>query len=129
MFAPATASGRSRLNSGLTAAARQHSFEMVADGYFEHESANGAQFWDRVEQFYPAGPRATGWWARTCSVARRRSRAERAVEIWMGSAGHRKNILSPRWREIGISAVYSSSSGGTYGGGPVTVITTDFGVR
>jgi uncharacterized protein YkwD len=56
-------------------------------------------------------------------------RAKKAVELWMASSGHRQNILSKTWREIGIAAVFSSTSRGTYGGGPVTVITTDFGVR
>jgi uncharacterized protein YkwD len=47
----------------------------------------------------------------------------------MDSAGHRRNILSTTWREIGIAAVHSTTSRGTFGGGAVTVITTNFGVR
>src|SRR5262245_45888063 len=49
------AHGLSRLkrSTELTAAARQHTFEMLDDGYFEHESANGAPFWKRIERYYP----------------------------------------------------------------------------
>jgi uncharacterized protein YkwD len=47
----------------------------------------------------------------------------------MASPEHRQNILTARWREIGISAIHSDSAPGTFGGRPVTVITTDFGVR
>jgi uncharacterized protein YkwD len=49
--------------------------------------------------------------------------------MWMASPEHRRNILDPTWREIGIAAVHAASAPGTYGGQPVTVITTDFGVR
>jgi uncharacterized protein YkwD len=117
-----------KLNRALTAAARAHTFEMVSEGYFEHESSNGAPFWKRVEGFYKPGQ---GRWQVGenliwCSPS---IRARTAVELWMGSAEHRQNILSRAWREIGIAAVYASSSTGAYGGGPVTVITTDFGVR
>jgi uncharacterized protein YkwD len=54
---------------------------------------------------------------------------KKAVELWLGSHDHRQNILSPTWREIGVAAVHASTSTGEYGGGPVTIITTDFGVR
>jgi uncharacterized protein YkwD len=49
--------------------------------------------------------------------------------MWMNSPGHRENLLSRRWREIGLGAVHVASAGGEFGGGPVTVITADFGVR
>jgi uncharacterized protein YkwD len=49
--------------------------------------------------------------------------------MWMRSAPHRANILNPRFRDIGIGAVYSTSARGTYTHLPVTIITTDFGVR
>ena len=47
----------------------------------------------------------------------------------MGSPGHRKNILTARWREIGLSALKVNSAPGVYGGRDVVIITTDFGVR
>src|SRR5262245_10924129 len=117
-----------RMSSALTAAARQHTFEMLDDGYFEHDSANGQPFWKRVAQFYPqaAGTWMVGENLIWCSPT---LGARKAVELWMGSSGHRQNILSPTWREIGIAAVHSDTSTGEYGGGAVTIITTDFGVR
>jgi uncharacterized protein YkwD len=54
---------------------------------------------------------------------------QRALELWMASPEHRANILTARWREIGISALHVDSAPGTYAGLGVTVITTDFGVR
>ena len=47
----------------------------------------------------------------------------------MGSPGHRKNILTARWREIGLSALKVAAAPGVYGGRDVVIITTDFGVR
>jgi uncharacterized protein YkwD len=49
--------------------------------------------------------------------------------MWMKSPPHRANILDPRWREIGVGAVYSASARGAFTHRPVTIITTDFGVR
>jgi uncharacterized protein YkwD len=117
-----------RLNAELSAAARQHTSEMLTDGYFEHESFDGSAFWKRIKRFY--GPGAGSWsvgenllWSSNTLAAKR------AVELWMASPGHRENILNRSWREIGIAALYSGTSSGTFGGGPVTLVTTDFGVR
>ena len=52
-----------------------------------------------------------------------------ALNLWMKSPGHRKNILTPAWREIGISAVAVRSAPGVFGGRDVVIITTDFGIR
>ena len=89
---------RLKLNATLSAAAEGHSAEMLADGYFAHNSHNGSPFWKRLQ-------------------------------MWMQSPEHRANILNPNWREIGISAVHSDGAPGAFGGQPVTIITTDFGVR
>ena len=42
---------------------------------------------------------------------------------------HTKNMLDPRWREIGIAALHATSAPGVYGDHEVTIVTTDFGVR
>jgi uncharacterized protein YkwD len=55
--------------------------------------------------------------------------AKQALKLWMASQHHRANILTPRWREIGISAVSVASGAGVYQDLPVTIVTTDFGVR
>jgi uncharacterized protein YkwD len=118
-----------RLSASLTAAAAQHSHEMAADGYFAHESVDGSAFDKRLIRFYPAtrvrywsvGENLV-WSAPTLTPAQ-------ALDLWMHSPEHRANLLTPRWREIGVSAVHVASAPGTYGGGPVTIVTADFGVR
>ena len=52
-----------------------------------------------------------------------------AMKLWISSPPHLANLLSHQWRQIGISAVGAARAPGVYGGKPVTIITTDFGVR
>jgi uncharacterized protein YkwD len=52
-----------------------------------------------------------------------------AIKLWLGSPEHRKNMLTARWREIGVAAVHVAGAPGVYKGMDVTIVTTDFGVR
>jgi uncharacterized protein YkwD len=47
----------------------------------------------------------------------------------MASHGHRRNILAPGWREVGLSALTVPAAPGVFGGRDVVIITTDFGFR
>jgi uncharacterized protein YkwD len=117
------------LSPGLSRAAMSHTREMVTRGYFEHNSANGLPFWKRIEAFYSEGK--FGFWSvgENLFWTSGEATSAQSMKAWMASPGHRKNILDPEWRQIGIAAVNSPSAPGTYGGRDVTVITTDFGVR
>lgn len=120
---------RLKLSVSLTAAARSHSMQMEADGYFAHTSYDGELFWKRIQAYYPStsyGVWSVGenlLWASPDVAARK------ALTMWERSPEHRKNLLDPHWREIGISAVHAASAPGIFGGRPVTIVTTDFGVR
>ena len=102
---------------------------MAADGYFEHNSHDGTLFWKRIARFYPSG--SFGYWSVGENLLWSSPDVDpaKALELWMNSPEHRKNILTARWREIGISAVHAAGAPGTYRGLEVTIITTDFGVR
>jgi uncharacterized protein YkwD len=117
------------LNPSLSAAARTHSDEMLADGYFAHDSADGSPFWKRIQAFYPQGQ--FGYWlvGENLFWTAGSSTATQSMNAWMASPEHRANILDPAWRQIGISAATSPDAPGAYSGLSVTVITTDFGVR
>jgi uncharacterized protein YkwD len=118
-----------KLNAHLGEAADEHSRQMAADGYFEHESADGTLFWKRIATFYPSG--SSGYWSvgENLLWASPSVRSSAALQMWMHSPEHRANILDPHWREIGIAAVHAGRAPGVYGHRPITVITTDFGVR
>ena len=118
-----------RLSTRLSAAAKHHSAEMAARGYFSHDSANGSSFDKRIARFYPMG-RSRFWsvgenllWSSPDVDA------SGALEMWWNSPEHKKNMLTARWREIGLSAVHVTAAPGTFAGREVTIVTTDFGVR
>jgi uncharacterized protein YkwD len=118
-----------RLSPQLTSAANAHSEQMAQDGYFAHRSADGSAFSTRLRSFYSASP--TQLWAvgenllwSTGSLT-----GTRALDMWLASPPHRRNLLDPRWREIGVSAVDEARAPGVYHGLDVTILTTDFGVR
>jgi uncharacterized protein YkwD len=102
---------------------------MAADGYFSHDSADHSAFWKRIQHFYPAG--RYGYWAVGENLLWSSPDVDPAgaLKLWMQSPEHRANMLNPRWREIGVSAVHAADAPGAYQGLDVTIITTDFGVR
>ena len=117
--------GALRLNRRLSTAARRHSSAMVRERFFSHDSPNGASFVDRI--------RATGYlegvqsWSLGENIAYgsgSRSTPRSIARAWMNSPGHRANILSESFREIGIGI----ASGTPVGTGGATY-TTDFGRR
>ena len=118
-----------RSSPKLTAAADQHSREMADDGYFDHNSFDGTSFSDRIAKWYPLGSFHSWMVGENLLWSSPSVDPSGAVAMWMRSPGHRANILNPRWREIGIGAIHSTSAGGTFTHLPVTIITTDFGVR
>jgi uncharacterized protein YkwD len=118
-----------RLSSALTAAAVQHSTEMARVGYFAHESANGSAFDKRIARFYPMGSRRYWSVGENLVYAAPDLGAAEAMKLWLNSPAHRKILLTAEWREVGISAVHVASAPGTYGDGPATIITADFGFR
>jgi uncharacterized protein YkwD len=118
-----------RLSSPLELAARAHSEQMAADGYFAHESADGSAFWRRVQSFYRSSPWRVWSVGENLLWSSPDVDARRALELWLASPEHRKNLLNPSWREIGVSAVHVTHARGVFHGSDVTVVTTDFGVR
>ncbi|HEX4679046.1 MAG TPA: CAP domain-containing protein [Gaiellaceae bacterium] len=118
-----------KISVRLTASAVQHSKEMGADGYFEHSSHDGTAFWKRIDHWY--GQTGYRYWSVGENLLWSSPDVDpaRAMQLWMNSPEHRANILSARWREIGISAEHFAAAPGTYKGLEVTIVTTDFGVR
>ena len=108
----------------LTAAALEHSKEMLARGYFSHDSFDGSSYAKRITRHYRKGRVGENLLWSSPDVG-----AARALVLWMGTPEHKAAILDPRWRVIGIGAVHSARAPGKYKGLPTTAITTDFGSR
>jgi uncharacterized protein YkwD len=121
--------GPLKISTALSAAANEHSREMATGGFFAHESRDGTSFDRRLARFYPR--EGHGGWAVGENIAYGSPSltAIQTVELWMHSPGHRANLLSPEWREIGLGAVHADAAPGVYEGLQVTLVTADFGVR
>jgi uncharacterized protein YkwD len=118
-----------RLSKPLSAAADTHSRAMGTHGFFDHDSRDGSEFWQRVQRFYGDDGYRSWSVGENLLWSSGQLSAAAALKLWMGSPGHRKNILTARWREIGLSALKVGSAPGVYGGRDVVIVTTDFGAR
>jgi len=116
------------LDAKLSTAAAGHSSQMLADGYFAHNSYDGSAFWKRLTAYTSSS--SNGGWSVGENLLWEAPdvNAVEALKLWMASPEHRANILNPKWRQIGVSAIHSTAAPGTFDNQPVTVITTDFGV-
>jgi len=117
------------LSRALDDAAASHSRSMLQNGFFAHESSDGSAFSVRIKRFYrPAGYAS---WSTGENLIYRTGQlnADTAVKTWLASPEHRRNMLDPAWREVGIASMHASSARGQFGGEPTWVVTMDFGVR
>lgn len=97
-----------RLNSELDKAAQRHAEDMLARGYFDHKSPSGTTVRERS--------RAAGynWGAIGENIAFGQTSVGEVIETWMGSPGHRKNILGPHFSELGIGLALGKGRDGKY---------------
>jgi uncharacterized protein YkwD len=101
----------------LNDAAQQYSSVLASSGCFAHTCGAVPDMADRLGQ---SG--YTGWTAIAENIAAGYPSPEAVVAGWMGSTGHRENLLNPRYTEIGI--------GLAIGGGKFGIFwTQDFGTR
>ena len=92
-------------NRDLAEAARFHADDMFEHRpFFEHESSDGTSFAARLSRFYQGGGAGE-------NIAKGQAGAIGALEGWMMSPGHRCNILSADWNELGTG--YASQQNGS----------------
>ena len=119
-----------RVSAALSLAARHHTKDMARNGFCGHDSADGTNFWKRLSRFYGRG---RGWraWAAAENVLchPRHLTASGALRRWLGSPGHRANLLSSQWREVGVAALYVEPSPGDFAGDDTLFVTATFGTR
>ncbi len=109
----------------LKAAATRHSLDMVSRTYFSHDGPQGSTLVARVTRTGYINPRVgwtvgenIGWGSGELGTPKA------MVKAWMASPGHKANLLTPAFKEVGIGIALGSPRGGqgvTY--------TTDFGAR
>lgn len=106
------------LNSTLSQAAQAKGADMLNRGYWAHVAPDGTQPWVFFTNF--------GYKYRYAgeNLARDFSSASSAVEAWMNSASHRENLLSSKYKEIGIGVIE-----GNLDGVDTTIIIQFFGTK
>ncbi len=92
-------------NSTLSAAAQAKGIDMLNKNYWAHTAPDGTQPWKFFVDF--------GYKYRYAgeNLARDFSNASSAVDAWMASPSHRSNILSSKYKEIGIGIVEGDMDG------------------
>lgn len=94
-----------RLHPQLRAASHWMAQDMAANDYLDHTDHEGRELEGRLAAFEYKDYQAIGE-----NVAAGQATAAEVVSSWMQSPGHRSNILSPDFCEIGIGHVLNSAS-------------------
>ena len=106
-----------RFDRTLQRAARAHTRSMVSRNVFAH-----GDFASRMRRFGARGPYLAenlAWGSGSASSPRA------LVQMWLNSAPHRRNLLRPGFRRVGVGAMMA-----TFGGASgARVVTADFGGR
>jgi uncharacterized protein YkwD len=114
----------------LQKAAVRFSQSMVKEQFFDHVSPSGSTLASRAKKVkYMKGARRWSLGENIAWGTGERATPASIVDAWMHSPGHKRNILDPTFKEIGIgiasgapvATAAASSAGATY--------TTDFGFR
>ena len=104
---------RERLKVGLPALKRQKNLQSSASWmaedmsekrYFEHRDSTHRDMPARLSDFKYSGCHALGE-----NIAMGQRTPEEVVDAWMNSPGHRANILSPHFSEIGVGYIPPSA--------------------
>jgi uncharacterized protein YkwD len=97
-------------NDQLATAAHLHAEDMAARSYFDHVTPEGLSLRDRIvnagyEDLYTGGE----------NIGADFSNGVTAVGGWINSSGHRRNILSSSFRELGTGWAANGSAYQSYG--------------
>lgn len=95
-------------SSRLDKAAQRHAEDMLARGYFAHKSPAGTTVRERAQ--------AAGYNWRTIgeNIAYGQTSVPEVMETWLNSPGHRKNILTASFAELGVGLAMGRGADGKY---------------
>jgi uncharacterized protein YkwD len=127
---------RLRVSSLLTNAATQHAKSMGAAGYFRaalytplHRDG-WTPYGTWIHWYWPGAGYTSGRAAENRAWGATDLSARTAVKRWMKSARNRANLLTARWRHVGVAAVRVSDPVGYYGRrDDVTIVVAELGRR
>ncbi len=99
------------LNAKLNSAAQVQANDMARTGKYSHIGSDGSTVFDRVAR---AGYGAYSWGRRLGENWAWFHDPQTAMQMWMGSAPHRNNILHAVYREFGIGVAAAQNGGFIY---------------
>jgi uncharacterized protein YkwD len=94
-------------SSALAAAAQRYAEEMLRGRFYSHQSPAGETAGERAAA---AGYGAFAYMGE--NIAKGLFTADEVVERWLGSRGHRENILHPMAAEMGIGVAFGDTPEG-----------------
>ncbi|HEX7059951.1 MAG TPA: CAP domain-containing protein [Solirubrobacterales bacterium] len=117
-----------RFSPELRRSATGHSWDMVRNGYFSHYGSSGSDLTVRVAHAgylaranaYLVGENIGG------GPGRQFGSPAAVFRSWMHSPGHRDNLLSSRFRDVGVGVARGYPNGG---GSSAATFTLDLGTR
>ncbi|MBA2375129.1 MAG: CAP domain-containing protein [Actinomycetota bacterium] len=118
----------------LVESSRIHSEDMIEHDYFAHETPEDVDAFERMERagytlddgYSSIKTGENLAWRTQSGPEPELSDAELVVEGWLESEGHRRNLLDPEFREVGIGAATGEYKDYEQ---PATMYTVNFGVR
>jgi uncharacterized protein YkwD len=119
-----------RLSGPLTEAAYAHAQALAVAGRFTHAwPTTGRSFGSWIRNFYSA--RGFRRWSAGENLlwASPGFTPANAVQQWLASPIHRRVMLTPSWRELGVGVVTATAAPGAYGGRDVQIGAAEFGKR
>ena len=87
----------------LTQAAQKHSIDMACNSFYSHTGSDGSSPFDRMDTV------GYLYWTAAENIAVAYGTPAAVMAAWMGSAGHRANILNANFVEIGIGYIYNAN--------------------
>ncbi|MDM7932688.1 CAP domain-containing protein [Tabrizicola sp.] len=95
--------GPLKINSKLMSAAKTHATNMAQKDFFGHANKDGSKFSNRVKR--------QGYKYRMVAenIAAGQATARQVANDWLGSAGHRRNILNCKLKDTGVAVAYQAS--------------------
>lgn len=104
-----------RYDERLSRLATQHTVDMIDRGFFAHDAPNGPSFSQRMAGLRRSVTRENlAWGAGNFATARG------MLALWLDSPPHRRALLDPAMRRIGIAVL----RGGPYRGQSSAIVTT-----
>lgn len=106
-------------NTDLMAAADYHTYDMLTNNHFSHDSFDGTDFATRVWSFYGGNGIAE-------NISLGYASPRDAVAGWMCSSGHRSNLMNPAYVDYGGSWVsaWATQNFGTGDGSAIGAVRT-----